>query len=166
MAIPYDALWSYVSAEFKQPFSIHGPTHWQRVERNGLVLADSLPNVDRDVVRLFALFHDAKRINEGHDPGHGERGALYAASLIGKEFGGVAFSLESHQLEWLVEACSLHTDQLHHSNDTIGCCFDADRLDLPRVAIQTESKYLNIDLAKTIADTGGMDAWLNRAEKG
>jgi len=39
-------------------FSVHGLTHWQRVERNGLYIA-SREGGDQQVISLFALFHDS-----------------------------------------------------------------------------------------------------------
>ena len=41
--------------------SIHGPSHWRRVERNGLWLAERSSG-DVFVVRLFAWFHDSCRV--------------------------------------------------------------------------------------------------------
>lgn len=159
--IPYESLWKFVTENFHVGgFSIHGPSHWKRVERNGLLLADSLPNVDRDVIRLFALFHDSKRENDGYDPGHGSRGADFAESLLGQTFDGHEFRLRPQQCDNLLEACRLHTDQTHHEIETIGCCFDADRLDLPRVGMRTDAAYLNTQLGKEIANGGGMEKWL------
>jgi HD superfamily phosphodiesterase len=40
--------------------SIHGPSHWQRVENFGLDIAKS-SGADLTVVRLFALLHDSCR---------------------------------------------------------------------------------------------------------
>lgn len=60
----------------------HGVVHWARVLENGLRIADA-NGADRMVVTLFALFHDARRVNENYDQGHGERGAELAKSLRG-----------------------------------------------------------------------------------
>ncbi len=57
--------------------SIHGPSHWRRVERNGLWLADRSGG-DVFVVSLFAWFHDSCRVNEWTAPDHGKRGAEHA----------------------------------------------------------------------------------------
>ena len=120
-------------------WSHHGPDHWQRVERNGLQLAE-VTGADPTVVRLFALFHDSCRQNENFDPEHGERGAELALSLHGE-----LFELHEHQLEFLVEACQGH----HHGGTsdgiTVGTCWDADRLDLPRVGIAPEESYMSTD---------------------
>ena len=85
--IDFDHLWQVVSdsPHHRSPYSIHGPDHWRRVERNAVILA-ARTGARIEVVRLFALFHDSKRINEGWDPGHGRRGAMFAAQLRG-EFG-------------------------------------------------------------------------------
>jgi hypothetical protein len=50
----------------------HGLTHWARVLENGLRLAPAT-GANVTVVALFAVFHDARRLNDGRDPGHGER---------------------------------------------------------------------------------------------
>ncbi|MEI6420964.1 MAG: hypothetical protein WCP55_02025, partial [Lentisphaerota bacterium] len=55
----------------------HGIKHWQRVERNGLKIAEK-NGADEDVIRLFAYLHDCKRENEYTDPLHGPRAAAYA----------------------------------------------------------------------------------------
>ena len=81
----FDCLWQFVTKQFRSPkYSVHGPEHWRRVERNGLLLA-TRSGADIAVVRLFALFHDSRRQNDGRDDGHGTRGAEYA-----KTFHGVA----------------------------------------------------------------------------
>jgi uncharacterized protein len=51
----------------------HGVVHWARVLENGLRVAEAT-GVDPEVVRLFALFHDSRRINEVRDDGDGLRG--------------------------------------------------------------------------------------------
>ena len=120
-------------------WSLHGPGHWRRVQRNGLELA-AVTEADRDVVKLFALFHDSCRESEGFDPEHGERGADLALSMHGD-----LFELHEHQLEILIEACQGH----HHGGTsdgiTVGTCWDADRLDLPRVGIRPEEAYMSTD---------------------
>jgi uncharacterized protein len=60
----------------------HGPIHWARVLENGLRLAEAT-GADPEIVTLFALFHDSRRLNEGQDHQHGLRGAEFARSLHG-----------------------------------------------------------------------------------
>ncbi len=48
------------------PRGYHGVVHWARVLENGMRLAAETGANPR-VVTLFALFHDARRLNEGRD---------------------------------------------------------------------------------------------------
>lgn len=75
-AINFDHLWAVVSSapHDRSPYSIHGLDHWKRVERNGLILATQ-SGANLTVVKLFALFHDSKRVNDGWDPEHGKKGS-------------------------------------------------------------------------------------------
>ena len=110
---------------------------------------------DVTVVRLFALFHDSRRENECRDPGHGERGARYAALLRGS-----AYDLSDDLFEKLQYACTWHTDQEHHDDPTIGTCWDADRLDLGRVGIIPEPSFMSTGFAREIADAGSIWSFL------
>ena len=95
-------------------------------------------------MRLFAIFHDSKRVNEGVDQDHGRRGADYAASLHGD-----LFDLSDDELDLLCTACSDHTDGSADAGITVQTCWDADRLDLGRVGILPEANSLCTDAAKT-----------------
>lgn len=120
---------SAILAQYQlDPDSAHGLAHWGRVLENGLKLAE-VTGADQAVVTLFAVFHDACRINENKDPGHGARGAELAYQLRGK-----AFSCSDAQMDLLVRACSGHTNSPPGEKDvTVLTCWDADRLDLGRV---------------------------------
>lgn len=107
----------------------HGVVHWARVLENGLRIAEAT-RAEREVVTLFALFHDARRIDEFDDPGHGLRGAELARSLRSS-----LVHLDDANFELLYEACRLHTDGLTEGDRTLLTCWDADRLDLGRVGI-------------------------------
>lgn len=107
----------------------HGMPHWERVERNGLLLATE--EVNTTVVRLFAYLYDKWRIDNWEDLEHGKR----AAENILKLRGTLLARLKDEEFEQLRKACELHT-VCHRTGDiTIDTCFDADRLDLPRVGI-------------------------------
>jgi uncharacterized protein len=142
----YEDLWTVVTGQFQGGrHSDHGPDHWKRVDKNGLLLAaDS--GADLVVVRLFALFHDSRRENEFTDPNHGRRGAAYA-----RELHGTHFQISEARLELLEFACTWHTETKHHSDPTIGTCWDADRLDLGRVGIVPDPKYMNTDRGRQLA---------------
>jgi uncharacterized protein len=122
----------------------HGVVHWARVLENGLRIAE-VNGADREVVTLFALFHDSRRINESQDDRHGQRGGDFARSLRGS-----LIHLDDNRFELLYEACRLHTDGLKSDDATLAACWDADRLDLGRVGITPEPKRLCTDAARKL----------------
>lgn len=134
---------------------IHGISHWARVLENGEKLAE-LNNANLQVVQLFAVFHDAKRINDGNDPDHGKRGAEFAARLKGR-----LFTLSHANFELLHFACSYHTDGLTDGDITVQTCWDSDRLDLGRIGIEPDPMYLCTDAAKNPQ----MIKWANERSK-
>ncbi len=107
----------------------HGVVHWARVQENGLRIAEAT-DADTEVVALFALFHDSRRVNEYHDDGHGQRGGDFARTLRGS-----LVHLDDTRFELLYEACYLHTDGFTEGDPTVQACWDADPLDLGRVGI-------------------------------
>jgi hypothetical protein len=65
----------YVMSIFKcGANSIHGPSHWERVDAFGLDIAKA-SGADLIVVRLFALLHDSCRQDDGADLDHAPRPA-------------------------------------------------------------------------------------------
>lgn len=123
----------------------HGVSHWARVLENGLRLANGT-DVNPDIVSLFAAFHDARRLNEHTDDGHGRRGAELAAELR-----GTLFELSDDDFLLLRLACEGHTDGDTQADLAIQICWDADRLDLPRVGKQVDPGRLCTEAAKTPA---------------
>lgn len=118
------------------PRGDHGVVHWARVHENGARLA-AATGADAEVVSLFALFHDSRRVNEFHDDDHGLRGGEFARSLR-----GTLVHLDDARFELLTEACRLHTDGLTAGDATLQACWDADRLDLGRVGITPQPRRL------------------------
>lgn len=150
-----EPLWQFVAEQFRGPKnSVHGPDHWRRVERNGLLLA-SRSSADILVVRLFALFHDSRRENDGWDRGHGARGAAFATSLRGSRY-----ELSDDQFELLHFACTWHTDRNHHDDPTVATCWDADRLDLGRVSIIPSAEFMSTDFGREIANFGSIQPFI------
>jgi uncharacterized protein len=121
---------------------VHGLAHWARVLENGRKLA-VVTGADIRVVELFAVFHDARRLNDGHDPGHGRRGALLATALRGEHF-----DLDDAAFALLLEACDLHTDGRTTGDITLRTCWDADRLDLRRCRIVPDPARLGTGAAR------------------
>lgn len=122
---------------------IHGAGHWARVRDNGLRIAE-LTGAKPKVIELFAFLHDSRRMNDGYDPEHGARAAVFARSLAGS-----AFELEPGELQLLQEACRGHSDGLTTGDITVLTCWDADRLDLGRVGIRPDPKRLCTPAART-----------------
>jgi uncharacterized protein len=123
---------------------IHGPWHWLRVRANGLALVAMTPGADALVVELFALLHDGWREDEGHDLGHGARAADAALALAAE---GV-LPLEPARLRVLAEACRWHEHGSVSAEPTIGCCWDADRLDLSRLGRRPKAAFLSTAAAR------------------
>jgi uncharacterized protein len=121
---------------------IHGAPHWARVRENGLRLAEVTGAKPR-VIELFAFLHDSGRLNDGHDPEHGSRAALFAATLAGS-----VFELESAALALLMTACRGHSDGLTVGDITVVTCWDADRLDRGRVGIKPHPERLCTEAAR------------------
>jgi uncharacterized protein len=128
---------------------VHGVTHWARVRETGLRLA-ARTGADPAVVEFFAVLHDARRRNEGVDPGHGGRGADLAATLRGTlvHLSDAAFAL-------LRVACADHTKGAIEADVTIQTCWDADRLDLGRVGIVPDP----VRLCTVVAREPAIRAW-------
>lgn len=119
--------------------SIHGKRHWDRVWEFGQAIGKN-NGADLTVVYLFSYLHDSKRIYEFDDDGHGERAAAFVQELFTK---GV-LDISEKQLEQLIFACRFHDKPYSRSDDiSIQTCWDADRLDLPRVGIKVDPTRLN-----------------------
>lgn len=117
----------------------HGEQHWKAVAYAGLEL--QVPNADLELVLLFALFHDSQRESEFHDPEHGARGALFALRMLEDK-------LDPVRMKMLMDACILHDNGEISSSQTIGACWDADRLNLWRVGIEPNPDLMSTPEAK------------------
>lgn len=139
----YSSLIKEILDQYSLPlFGTHGITHWARVLENGLRLSRET-GANEKVVRLFAVLHDSRRLNESIDPGHGRRGAELAKALRGS-----LFEVSDLEFDLLYEACVSHTDGKTDGDITVQTCWDADRLDLGRVWIWPEPKQLCTEFAK------------------
>ena len=123
-------------------YGMHGIGHWARVMENGLKLAERT-GASKPVVELFAVFHDACRVNDDCAPNHGGRGAELAKAYRGK-----FFELSDMNFLTLKVACRLHTEGLTTGDITAMTCWDADRLDLGRVGMKPYKDLLCTNAAK------------------
>ena len=121
---------------------IHGWDHWMMVLETGRELTAAVA-ADLRVVELFALLHDSCRHNDGIDPGHGARAADFVQTLNGS-----FFTLEDTAFDLLVTAIRDHSSGYVHDDPTITVCWDADRLQLPRVGIIPHPDFLGTEAAK------------------
>jgi uncharacterized protein len=72
-----------VKAQFKLDWDgDHGVRHWGRVFGRGVLLCRDEPDPDLEVVKAFALLHDACRIDDMEDPDHGSRAEFFARSAV------------------------------------------------------------------------------------
>jgi uncharacterized protein len=131
------ALMALLRSQFALDWTgIHGAPHWARVRVNGLLLAEAT-GARPDVVELFSVLHDARRLNDHRDPLHGRRAAELARSLR-----GTLVRLDDHAFELLALACIGHSDGMLDAGVTVQTCWDADRLDLGRVGIRPDPAQL------------------------
>jgi len=121
---------------------VHGIRHWERVRENGLRLARE-NGANTTVVELFSVLHDSRRLDEWQDVGHGERAAEFLRTLRGRYF-----HVTDAELELLAYACRYHSDGHMEGDVTVRTCWDADRLDLGRVGIRPDPRYLCTDDAR------------------
>ncbi len=138
-----DGLVRRILSEYALPATgIHGPVHWARVLANGTRLAE-INGADVEIVRLFAVLHDSRRVNDGIDHGHGARAARFAESLRGD-----LIILNDERFDLLSYACTHHTEPMTEGPLSVRTCWDADRLDLGRVGISPKPRYLCTDAAR------------------
>jgi uncharacterized protein len=131
---------------------VHGERHWLAVAAAGLDLCELTPAADPVVVFLFGLLHDCRRITEtAADDDHGRRAAQLARQLVRDG----ALGLDDARLDLLSRACREHTAARTTANPTLGACFDADRLNLWRVAVAPSPRLLSTTAAKDAAAIAG-----------
>ncbi|MCS6779157.1 MAG: hypothetical protein NZ555_05605 [Geminicoccaceae bacterium] len=117
---------------------IHGVPHWSRVCRHGRFLAGEL-GLDPALTTWFAFLHDSRRRDDGHDPGHGRRGADFALRLWRA---GSIEELDRRGFELLAEAIRWHSGGRTEGEPALLACWDADRLDLARLGIRPDPRKL------------------------
>lgn len=123
----------------------HGVPHWERVHRNGLLIAEH-DYVDMDVLALFAMLHDSMREDDSDDPMHGHRAAKWAEELW---CDGELPWLDKYRFTVLKAAIHGHNEgrvlmpaRMDNDAKTIQACWDADRLDLPRVGVEPDPRFM------------------------
>ncbi len=121
---------------------VHGVAHWQRVQENGLKLAKR-NGANKDIVRLFSFLHDCCREDDRSDPQHGPRAAEFTEGLRETHI-----DADDIEFEKLLVAIRDHTSVIQTNDLDIATCWDADRLDIGRVGVKPNRRYLNTPAAK------------------
>jgi uncharacterized protein len=141
----YDAV---LAAATNKASTLHGPAHWQRVAVTGRKLAGEVAGANGRVVALFALLHDSMRRHDGNDLTHPR-----LAAELGRRLRPLLELDDDDDAATLDEAIRLHDCGQISGDPTIGVCWDADRLDLPRVGITPHRRYLSTYAAIRLAET-------------
>lgn len=138
---------------------IHGERHWSHVNHIGGKLADlmKLNPIQKRCVEVFAMTHDLARRDDGGGNEHAIEGAEYFSSELVTLFPDI----DDLQVDIITSAIKHHSDGVcseeafhmgHFSHisgfgediiKTVGCCWDADRLDLIRLGILPIEKYMS-----------------------
>jgi len=132
-----------LSRAWRSDSRLHGDDHWRCVAATGLALAPGVGDADRTLVFCFGLLHDTRRETDSFDPEHGSRAASFAVTL--RDEGALA--LDDNRFERLAEALVDHSNGLVSADPTIGLCWDADRLHLPRVGIHPVRALVSTEAA-------------------
>ena len=150
----------------KMDSRLHGPEHWARVAACGAALAEAmgLEAGARRGVQIFAWTHDLARVTDGNDPEHGLRGARLFRELAP----GLFPRLGERERTWIEAAIRLHNKGMTAARavDTgstglpheprrpliafVGCCWDADRLDLLRLGMMPRPDRMSTDHWETV----------------
>jgi uncharacterized protein len=128
-ASPLDLIRAVLRRSVSRFSELHGEGHWIGVAHAGLAVGRVTAGADLRVVFLFGLMHDAMRVNEFDDPGHGERAGMLVEGLAAEG----TLDMPDERQRLLIERCQRHSDGLTSPDPTIGTCWDADRLNLWRL---------------------------------
>jgi uncharacterized protein len=129
-------LWEFVEQECPEAWRdvLRGCRHWGRVAATGAELVERTPGADAAVVFAFALLHHAPgevfrdppspEFPRGRPTMPGRVAAGYAQELHVRG----DLPLSDGQMAPLLLAIAEHDDGKTSSDPTVGCCWDADRL--------------------------------------
>lgn len=127
---------------------IHGVPHWDRVAANARLLISRMETgASLNVTTWFAYLHDCMRDSDNADPQHGPRAADLARVLWqdGK------LPLEPDEFGQLYVAIRDHSMGLQSGDLIVRICWDADRLDLPRVHTRPDPARMCTTIGQKLA---------------
>lgn len=140
---------------------IHGPRHWSHVALLGEKLAEqnNLDDSSKRCIKAFAWLHDLWREDDGPDREHGRM----AAKMLRTLDCGLVCSLSESEKRLVERACMYHSDGyiaeeaydlgllegIDMDEDvvitTVGCCWDADRLELLRLGCHPDPELMSTE---------------------
>lgn len=141
---------------------MYGQAHWRRVLRNGILIAEADPdNVCLPVVCAFAFLHDAARETEQRELGHGPAASRLTQELFDK---GVLDWLDKTMLTQLRAAVcdhplNLQIEQVSRGAATLNACWDAAKLDLPRMGVTPAGLKSVYALQPGVVERHVAEAW-------
>jgi uncharacterized protein len=139
--------------------TLHGPTHWARVHMfaKALLTREQVPADAQTCVVLFAWLHDLAREDDEGTRTH----AVDGAAQVDRILPAIGEDLSPDQREVVRGAINYHSDGMVAREAVeaglfahvawpadvvilaVGCCWDADRLDLPRVGIVPDPSLMS-----------------------
>jgi len=138
---------------------IHGPAHWARVNLFGEELSrlHELTDEDRQCISVFAWTYDLARTDDEGGGQHAFDGAGYLDEVWPTVFPNlsqvelVRTAIRHHSDGLTAEAAWYQGlfDSLDRKADkvitVVGCCWDADRLDLIRLATRPRAEFMSTE---------------------
>lgn len=147
-----DALLHAVAAGARNRDSaLHGPEHWHSVAAAAVRLLHAGERADRPLALLFALLHDARRLDDGTDHEHGPR----AADLLHELLERGLLDMPELRATRLDDALRAHARGAVSEDPTIALCWDADRLDIGRVGYALDPALFSTATGRAL--TAGAD---------
>lgn len=115
----------------------HGISHWSRVWRNAQELCEVM-ELSTTVPALFSFLHDSQRFDEGSDIDHGPRAVKWLEGLFVQR----KLNIKAADFHVLCVAIAGHSNGETEADPIVQICWDSDRLDLGRVGIMPDPRYL------------------------
>lgn len=145
---PFGLLEAAIEASPAPESGSHGVVHWLHVAAAGARLLEAGADADPAVLFAFAVLHDVYRHAAGAYADHGARAANLARQLAEERH-----LLSPDQLDTLTAALAGHVAQRVSQEPTIGACWDADRLTLPRLGVTVDPALLSTPEGRALAAT-------------
>ncbi|MFA6383329.1 MAG: HD domain-containing protein [Parcubacteria group bacterium] len=126
--------------------AVHNVKHVLKTVRNSSIIAKSVCPEKIDDVKMGALLHDIGRVDDfDRESTHAQKGAAIAYEILAKYFRNAPLDFKK-----ILFAVKYHSRGKISRDPVIGAIWDGDRLDLERVGMKVNPKYLSTKKAKEI----------------